>query len=39
MIELSDDEFQTHEYILALKEKETPEFIAAYEQYAEKYAI
>ncbi len=39
MIELSDDEFQTHEYILALKEKETPEFIAAYEQYAKKYAI
>ena len=39
MIELSDDEFLTHEYILALKEKETPEFREAFRQYAEKYAI
>ena len=39
MIELSDNEFQTHEYILALREKETPEFVGMYEKYAEKYAI
>jgi hypothetical protein len=39
MIELSDDLFQTHEYMHALREKETPEFRQAYEEYARRFVL
>lgn len=39
MIELSDDEFQTHEYLHSLREKETPEFHQAYEEYARRFVL
>ena len=39
MIELSDDEFQTHEYLHSLREKETPEFRQAYEEYARRFVL
>jgi phosphate:Na+ symporter len=39
MIELSDDIFQTHEYMHALREKETPEFRQAYEEYARRFVL
>ena len=39
MIELSDDNFQTHEYMHALREKETPEFQQAYEEYAHRFVL
>jgi phosphate:Na+ symporter len=39
MIELSDDAFQTHEYIHALRVKESPEFRQAYEEYAQRFAL
>jgi phosphate:Na+ symporter len=39
MIELSDDAFQTHEYMHALRSKESPEFQQAYEEYAQRFAL
>ena len=39
MIELSRDDFRTHTYVHALQEKETPEFLEAYEEYARRFAI
>lgn len=39
MIELSSDAFQTHQYMHSLREKETPEFREAYEEFAKRYAI
>ena len=39
MIELSGDEFQTHQYIHTLEEKETPEFREAYEEYSARFAL
>ncbi|MBQ9661620.1 MAG: Na/Pi cotransporter family protein [Oscillospiraceae bacterium] len=39
MIELSGDEFQTHEYIRTLQEKETPEFREAFAEYRKRFAI
>ena len=39
MIELNQDEFQTHNYINNLKELRSHNFDALYNQYAEKYKI
>ena len=39
MIELSGDAFQTHKYVHALQEKETPEFKEAYEEFVRRFAI
>lgn len=39
MIELSGDEFQTHEYLNTLRETESERFKTAYEEYAEHFAI
>jgi len=39
MIELSGAAFQMHEYTHSLREKETPEFHEAYEEYARRFAI
>ncbi|MBQ8954321.1 MAG: Na/Pi cotransporter family protein [Clostridia bacterium] len=39
MIELSGDEFQTHEYLNTLRETETDRFKVAYEEYSKHFAI
>ena len=39
MIELNRDEFQTHDYLINLKELRSHNFDALYAQYAEKYKI
>jgi len=39
MIELNQDEFQTHDYIINLKELHSHNFDQLYAQYAEKYKI
>ena len=39
MIELSDDAFQTHEYMHTLREKKSEEFETAYEEYARRFAL
>ena len=39
MIELSFDTLQTHEYIHSLREKETPEFQSAYDEYAARFQL
>ena len=39
MIELSQDEFDTHDYINNLKELRSHNFDELYAQYAEKYAV
>ncbi|MBR1566480.1 MAG: Na/Pi cotransporter family protein [Oscillospiraceae bacterium] len=39
MIELNKDEFQTHDYIINLKELHSHNFDQLYAQYAEKYKI
>ena len=39
MIELSSETFRTHSYTHTLHEKETPEFRAAYDEYAERFAL
>ena len=39
MIELSGDEFQTHEYLNTLRETESERFRVAYEEYAKHFAI
>ena len=39
MIELSQDEFETHDYLINLKEMRTHHFDELYTQYAERYKI
>ena len=39
MIELADDEFDTHDYIINLKQLHSQQFEQMVEQYAEKYKI
>ena len=39
MIELRGDTFRTHDYTHNLREKESPEFRSAYEEYAKRFAI
>jgi phosphate:Na+ symporter len=39
MIELNKDEFQTHDYIINLKELRSHNFDKLYAQYAEKYKV
>ena len=39
MIELHSDAFRTHSYTHALREKETPEFRQAYQEFAARFAI
>ena len=39
MIELSGDEFQTHEYLNTVRETETDRFKVAYEEYSKHFAI
>ena len=39
MIELSQDEFDTHDYIINLKELRSHDFDELYARYAEKYAV
>ncbi len=39
MIELSGDEFQTHEYLNTLRETESDRFKEAYEEYSKHFAI
>ncbi len=39
MIELNKDEFETHDYVLNLKELRSHNFDALYAEYAEKYKI
>ena len=39
MIELHTDAFRTHSYTHQLREKETPEFRAAYDEFAQRFAI
>ena len=39
MIQTKDDVYDTHEYLDTLKENNTPEFRAMYEEYKEKYGL
>ena len=39
MIQTKDDVYDTHEYLDTLKENNTPEFRAMYEEYKEKYGV
>jgi phosphate:Na+ symporter len=39
MIELQKDEFETHDYVINLKELRSHNFDTLYNQYAEKYKI
>ncbi|MBR4727628.1 MAG: Na/Pi cotransporter family protein, partial [Clostridia bacterium] len=39
MIELSGDEFQTHEYLNTLRETESERFQTAYEEYSKHFPI
>lgn len=39
MLELEIDAFDTHEYITELKNTQTPEFLAAYDEYEKRFAI
>ena len=39
MIELESDAFETHDYIISLKELHSQQFNELVEQYAEKYKI
>jgi hypothetical protein len=39
MIELSADAYETHEYMISLKELRSHNFDALYEQYSKKYQI
>lgn len=39
MIELEADSFETHEYLNRVKNTQSPEFVRAYEEYKERFAL
>ena len=39
MIELEEDEFSTHEYLNQIKDRKSPEFLLAMDEYRERYAL